>query len=155
MGCVDSVYVMNYLINRQVERKGGRLIVMFVDMKAAFDSVDRGVLVRAMRERGVREGLVRRCEEVVGETICRVRVGEEEGKDFWTARGVRQGCPLSPSLFTILLADIDEEMEKGGWGGGGGGEENVYDGVRGRYRGTGGRGRRNEGDDGKIGKVPG
>lgn len=30
---------------------------MFVDMKAAFDSVDREVLIGIMRELGIREGL--------------------------------------------------------------------------------------------------
>ncbi|XP_036145342.1 uncharacterized protein LOC118646472 [Monomorium pharaonis] len=86
-------------------------------MKAAFDSVDREVLVTAMRKRGVREGLVKRCGEVLKETGSRVRVGKTGGKKFWTERGVRQGCPLSPYLFTLLLADIDEKFEKGGWGG--------------------------------------
>ena len=117
VGCMDNVYVLNYLVNRQVVRKERKMLVLFVDLKAAFDSVDRGVLIRAMRKRGVREGLVARCGEVLQETVCRVRVGEEEGELFWTARGVRQGCPLSPSLFTLLIVDMDEELEKGGWGG--------------------------------------
>ncbi|XP_076301434.1 uncharacterized protein LOC143219315 [Lasioglossum baleicum] len=117
IGCIDNIYVLNYLINRQVRRKERRIIIMFVDLKAAFDSVDREILIEAMRKRGVREGLVERCVEVLKETKCKIRVGEEEGEYFWTERGVRQGCPLSPLLFTLLLADIDEELEKGGWGG--------------------------------------
>ncbi|XP_076287327.1 uncharacterized protein LOC143212411 [Lasioglossum baleicum] len=117
LGCIDNIYVLNYLINRQVRRKERRLVIMFVDLKAAFDSVDREVLVEAMRKRGVREGLVERCEEVLRETKSKIRVGEEEGECFWTERGVRQGCPLSPLLFTLMLADIDEELERGGWGG--------------------------------------
>lgn len=35
---------------------------------------------------------------------------------FWTGKGLRQRCPLSPGLFTILLADKDEVFGRG-WGG--------------------------------------
>src|SRR5436190_12995035 len=45
---------------------------------------------------------------------------------FWTGKGVRQGCPLSPGLFNLLLADLEEEMRRGGWGGVRLGEEKVY-----------------------------
>lgn len=55
--------------------------------------------------------------EVVEETKSRVRVGRELGEVFWTARGLRQGCPLSPLLFNLLIADLEEEMGKVKWGG--------------------------------------
>lgn len=90
------------MINRQIYsiyRYKGSMVVLFVDLRA--DSVDRGVLVKAMRKREVRKELVKRCEEVLRETRCRVRVGEDEGDNFYTARGVRQGYPLSPCLFTF------------------------------------------------------
>jgi len=99
---------------------------LFVDFKAAFDSVDRGVLVETMRERGIREGLVRRVEEMLRETKCRVKGRNGGGEQFWTARGVWQGCPLSPLLFNILLADMEERMGKVSWGGVRLGREKVY-----------------------------
>jgi len=89
---------------------------VFVDLRAAFDSVDRGILLRALRERGVREGLVVRVAELIRETKSRVRVRGQMGEGFWTARRVRQGCPLSPLLFNLLLADLEEEMGKIKWG---------------------------------------
>jgi len=47
--------MLNYLINRQL-RKKKRLAIKFMNIKAAFDSVDRKVLVDSMREREVRKG---------------------------------------------------------------------------------------------------
>lgn len=125
-------YVINYLVNRQLSRKEGRFVIIFIDQKTAFDSVDRAVMIEAIRERGVREGLIERVEEVIRETRSRVRVGGKIGESFWTARGVRQECLLSPLLF-ILLADLEEEMGRVKWGGGGTeGEKNIHFGVCGR-----------------------
>jgi len=30
---------------------------------------------------------------------------------------MRQGCPLSPGLFNLLTADLEEYMKRKGWGG--------------------------------------
>jgi len=97
-----------------------------VDLKAAFDSVDREVLGRAMRERGINEALVGRCEEMVRETRSRVMIGGDLSDVFWTGRGVRQGCPLSPGLFNLVTADLEEELRKGLWGGVRLGGQKVY-----------------------------
>lgn len=56
------------MVNRRLAKKGGKLIACFVNLKAAFDSVDRGVLIKAMRGRGIRKGLVRRTEEILRKT---------------------------------------------------------------------------------------
>lgn len=89
------------------------MIILFVDLRAAFDSVDRGLLTETIRRRGVREDLVKKYEGALRETVNRVK----EDEKFWTVREVRQRCPLSPCLFTLMLADVDEKLEKGEWGG--------------------------------------
>lgn len=81
------------------------------------ERMDRETLGRKMRKRGVREGLVRRCENIFRETRNKVRVGGEMSNAFWTARRVKQGCPLSPGLFNLLIADVKEHIKRGGWGG--------------------------------------
>jgi len=63
---MDSIYALNYLINRQLAKRGGKMMAMFVDLRTAFDSVNRG-LVKAMREKGIREGLISRVKELLRE----------------------------------------------------------------------------------------
>jgi len=82
MGTIDNIFILNYLINRQIGRKREKLIAVFVDLKAAFDSVDREELLKALREGGVREGLVERVAEILRETKSRVRMRGELGEDF-------------------------------------------------------------------------
>lgn len=75
------MYVLNYLINRRIERKEKEMIALFIDLKAAFDSVDRGILIREIRKLGIKEDL-KRAEEVIRETKGRVKIGEKLGENF-------------------------------------------------------------------------
>lgn len=65
-----------------------------MNLKAAFDILNRKSLVKIMKKREIRKGLVdtryrNRCGEILIETKSRVRIGGEVGKVFLTAREVR------------------------------------------------------------------
>lgn len=48
---------------------------MFVDMKVAFDSVDRKTIYGVLRARGVRKGLIERIREILRGTKSRAKAG--------------------------------------------------------------------------------
>lgn len=91
------------------------MVAVFVDLKATVELVDRMDLIKVMRGRGVRNELIVRMEEIYRKTRNRIKVGGELGNVFWTARGVRQGCLLSPTLFNLMLVDLEEVLKKLKW----------------------------------------
>lgn len=49
----DHIFVLNSLINNKLKKQGGKLFVAFIDLKKAFDMVDRKLLFQKLEKRGV------------------------------------------------------------------------------------------------------
>jgi len=109
---IDNIYILKTAIEKAINKKEGKLFVFFMDLKAAFDKVKREKVWKVLRERGIKEELVQNIERIYKETKNKVKVGNEYTESFWTEKGVRQGCPLSPLLFIIFIADIEEYIKR-------------------------------------------
>lgn len=73
---MNNMYMfLNYLMIRQIQRKE-RKMTLFVDLKVAFNSMNKEVLVKTMREKG--EKVWKR--GVKRMIINRVRIGEKKEK---------------------------------------------------------------------------
>jgi hypothetical protein len=88
--------------------------------------VERDLLWECLRKKKINEHLVTKIEEIYEETISRVRVDGRVSECFKTYKGVRQGCPLSPSLFAAFIGDIKWMFRKGQAGGVVVGKEKVW-----------------------------
>lgn len=66
-----------------------------MDLKAAFDKLDRKELWKAMEEKGIRTGLVEKVKEIYVSTKNVVKVQWKVSGWLWTTKEVRQGCPVS------------------------------------------------------------
>lgn len=111
---MDALYVINYVVNRGITKKTGKVFAFFADLKAAFDKVNRIKLQEMLRKVGIEEKLRKRIIETYKETKNMARIGERKSEEFWTRKGLRQGCPMNPSpmLFNIYIMDLEEEMRK-------------------------------------------
>jgi len=61
-----------------------------------------------LRREEVEKNLIRRMKEIYRqiEVVIRTSLGYTEG--FRTRKGVRQGCVMSPLLFNLYMAGIEE-----------------------------------------------
>lgn len=116
----------NYVANREIQKKGGKLYTFFADLSAAFDKVDRVKLQNIMKRKEISTRLRTRIGEIYTETRNTIKANGEMSAKFWTTKGVRQGCPLSPTLFTIYVADLEETMRKNQAGGVRIGKEKIW-----------------------------
>jgi len=78
--------------------------VAYVDIKAAFDFVDRVALRKALKGRGFPHLILQLLEDIHSQTGAKVRsCGKPSTRRFNTSSGVRQGCVLALALFCIAV----------------------------------------------------
>lgn len=91
--------------------------MMFADLEVPFDNVDRRILWRILRDRGINEKLVKIIKKIYEETEVMIKNKQKFTEKFWTRKGVRQGCVMSPLLFNIYMAELEEYFENRNVGG--------------------------------------
>ena len=74
---------------------------MFIYVKKAFDSINHGAIIQALRSSGVPEILVGYIEDLYLSSTTRIIAGSEVSSPVLVARGVKQGDPMSPFLFNL------------------------------------------------------
>lgn len=100
------------MVEQELEKDGGKVYAFFADMRAAFDKLKKAEIWRMIRKLGVSERIIERTREIYGKTECEVKIGDKVIGSFETYKEVRRGCPLSPLLFKVAMADIEEEIGK-------------------------------------------
>lgn len=91
--------------------KGHQLLCLFYDIQQAYDSVQKHVLQRAMRRLRMPQSFIDLVvDSLTGLTSC-VRTPYGHSRSFHVRRSLRQGDPLAPLLFVILMDALHEGLE--------------------------------------------
>jgi exonuclease III/ribonuclease HI len=88
------------------------LYTLFYDIKQAYDSVQRGVMIRALQRLRLPDSFVYLVLDSLTGLSSRVRTAYGLSRSFSVERSLRQGDPLAPLLFVILLDALHEGLER-------------------------------------------
>ncbi|BHF68246.1 hypothetical protein SprV_0301127900 [Sparganum proliferum] len=76
----------------------------FVDLTKAFDTVNREGLWKIMQKFGCPEGFIQMVRQLRDGTMARVTDNGAVSEAFAVINGVKQGCVLAPTLFSLMLS---------------------------------------------------
>lgn len=97
----DAIAALKLAFGQRRKRNEG-FSVCFVDLVKAFDSVPREALFGLLDSSGLGPSAVAILRDLYDEEAY-VRLGAVSSTPFSVRCGVRQGCPLSPTLFGLFL----------------------------------------------------
>ena len=98
----DRILGLRVLTERKREFRQG-LLAAYVDLRKAFDSVNREALWRLLDLRGIPPKLISLITALYTGTDSVVRCGTAVSDPFPVPTGVRQGCVLAPTLFNTCM----------------------------------------------------
>lgn len=101
----DHIFVLRSITEKAWDRDKD-IFLAFLDLKAAFDSVPRNEIWKALVAKDIPGDLISAIKSAYHEAKGVVRINGKESEAFCIERGVRQGDSLSPLLFIIFMDEI-------------------------------------------------
>ena len=111
---VDQIFNLYSIVQKCMHMKGRKLYVAFVDFKKAFDSVRHDKLLQCLISQGVRGKFLASLKSMYESLLSCVRTNCEFSDVFECPVGVRQGCVLSPTLFSMFINQLADHMDVNG-----------------------------------------
>jgi hypothetical protein len=103
---VDNMFILQSFIQKYCSRKGGRFYTLFVDFSKAFDTIPHPLLFYQLMTKGLHGNVLKVLRSMYSSLQSCVRTPQGLTELFDCARGTRQGCMLSPFLFSLYVAEI-------------------------------------------------
>jgi hypothetical protein len=107
--CLDHIFALSSIIRNRSEAKLPTFCC-YIDMSKAFDSVNRDCLLYKLQFNGIRGKMYSAIKSVLENQIYAVKVNDKKTDWFNSEVGVRQGDPISPSLFSLFINDLAIEL---------------------------------------------
>jgi hypothetical protein len=78
-------------------------MILSIDAEKAFDKIQHPFIIKALKKLGLEGMFLDTIKAIYDKPRANIILNEEQLKPFPLKSGTRQGCPLGPLLFNIIL----------------------------------------------------
>ena len=78
-------------------------MIISTDAEKAFDKIQHPFMIKTLQKLGIERTYINIVKAISDKPTANIILNAEKLKAFPLRSGIRQGCPLSPLLFNIVL----------------------------------------------------
>ena len=113
LSCTSAVSIFYESVRTRLEG-GVKTFVAFLDLKKAFDKIDRRLLFKKLVSLGIPGGFTDIIDYIYSNIRVSIKNDGALSEEFLTSSGVPQGCPLSPLMYIIFASDMKNWLKHRG-----------------------------------------
>ena len=110
----DHVFTLKTVIDKYTKVKKARLYACFVDLRKAFDTVCRDLLLHKITCLGISGNFFNCLTDMYRNSIAHIKISKLLSPNIDIGKGTEQGHPLSPDLFKIYINDLSSLLKSVG-----------------------------------------
>ena len=105
--------VVRFLVDKYVNKMGGKLFTCFVDLHKAFDTVPRIKLMHTLlKDYSIGVKFLKILQKMYQENRVFIKLKNGLLQPFTTSIGIKQGCVFSPILFNLFIDNINNIFDE-------------------------------------------
>ena len=98
-----NIHKSNNVISHINKLKEKNHIIISIDAEKAFNKIQHRFMITTLQKAGIEETYLNIINAIYDKPTANIILNGEKLKPFPLRSGTRQGCPLSPLLFNIVL----------------------------------------------------
>ena len=87
-------------------------MIISIDAEKAFDKIQHTFMIKTLQKMCIEGTYLNTVKAIYDKSIANIILNGEKLKSFPLRAGTRQGCPLSPLLFNIVLKVLAREIRE-------------------------------------------
>ena len=106
LSTVHQLFALQHFVDKHFG-SGQPLYTCFIDLKAAYDKVQRPLLWLVLQRLGLPGQMIQAIKSLYEDCSVTMNIAGWHGQTRASETGVKQGCPLSPTLFGLFIDGLE------------------------------------------------